>query len=419
MPRLTQLFASSGLIARLRPAAGRALPAELEPARVMQTAEQFAGGVRDPQFEEVIRRIDTGPLHRGNQVTVFFDGEEAFDAIREAIEAATSEVLFETYIFKDDETGQGARQLLARAARRGVRVRVLADGWGSFTTRKGFWDRMQREGIEGRLFHPLWSHWRHRKYRDHRKIVVVDRRVAFTGGMNVANEYGSALHSSGQVWRDTHVRIEGQTAWEMALVFAEAWLTAGGAPFDITALEPSDQHGVKVLILDTRAGRGHHEMSSVLAAIFGAARRRVWITNAYFAPGHRTVEFLGRVADRGVDVRLLLPGLSDVPIVKHAAHGYYADLLSRGVRIFEYQRAVLHAKTLLADDYVSVIGSSNLDFRSFRYNAECNALALDEATGRIMAETFEEDLRQSMEIKLDAWRQRGALHRCGDGLARR
>jgi cardiolipin synthase len=406
------------LRSRLHPWPRRRLPKALRPRQAMREAEGFAGGVRDPAFERLVQQIDTGPIHHGDDIRLYFSGEVLFEAVRREIGHAREEILFESYIFKDDETGYGVLALLADAARRGVKVRVLADGYGSWTTRARFWRKMQQDGIEGRLFHPLWTQWRYHRYRDHRKILVVDRKVAFTGGMNIANEYGSSRLAAGHIWRDTHARVEGQTAWEMALVFREGWLRAKGSPFEVPSLEPKVRPGTKILVLDTRAGRGQREIIAVLATIFGAARRRLWITNPYFAPGHRSIAALARTAARGVDVRLLLPGISDVPIVQHAAHGYYTELLNAGVRIFEYQPSVLHAKTLLADEYVSIVGSSNLDYRSFLYNAECNLLMLDEATNHAVAEAFLSDLGYATEVTVDAWRERSWLHRVGDRLAR-
>ncbi|HYQ83923.1 MAG TPA: phospholipase D-like domain-containing protein, partial [Rubrobacter sp.] len=150
----------------------------------------------------------------------------------------------------------------------------------------------------------------------------------------------------------------------------------------------------------------------------GAARRSVWITNAYFAPGRIAIDILREAARRGVDVRLLLPGWTDVPLLRHAAHGYYADLLAHGVRIFEYGGHILHAKSLVADGYASVVGSSNLDSLSFVFNAECNLVILDHATGATMEEIFRRDLESSEEILLSAWRSRPLRHRLGDRMAR-
>lgn len=402
----------------LRPRSGRRLPRDLRVDRVGRLAAAFPEGLRDPGFSVLLRRIDESPVLGGNRVRIFVHGPETFEAMRAAIDAAAREILLESYIFKDDATGRSLAEALGRAVSRGVSVRVLADAFGSIATRRGFWNEMRERGIEVRLFNPLFPQLLLQPFRDHRKILVVDGETAFTGGMNIGDEYGSSLSSHGGPWRDTHVGVEGPAAWAMAIVFTEAWHAAGGSPVVLESLEP--QTGpVEILVLDSRPSRGTGEMASSLAAIVAAARKRIWITNAYFAPRFRAVRALGDAAGRGVDVRLLLPGRSDVPLVRHAGHGYYAALLERGVRVFEYQRAVLHAKTAIADDFVSLAGSSNLDFRSFHFNAECNLLMLDENVGRTLAAAFEEDLKSSVEITTEAWAQRTFLHRAADALARR
>jgi len=413
-----------------RPRAGRRLPRALRVGRVGARAREIAGGLAGPAFEELLERIDEGPVHHGNRVEIFTRGEDAFRAMREAIEDARQEVLVESYIWRDDATGRAFLNDLARAAARGVTVRALADALGSFGTRREFWREMSRRGIEARRFHPLvrelWNHL----YRDHRKLLVVDRRLGFTGGMNIGEEYGSfpslAVPAAARppaeklAWRDTHLRVTGPVAWEMAVVFAEGWGRARGAPFALEPLEVATPAaaGARVLVLDSRPGRGYAESASVLAAIVAAARERVWITNSYFAPRRAAVRILGEAVARGVDVRLLLPGETDVPLVRHAGHGFYRGLLERGVRLFEYQGAILHAKSMVADGLASVVGSTNLDFRSFHFNAECNLVILCPETGGRLEEVFEDDLGRSREIALDAWGRRGRLHRLGDRAAR-
>jgi cardiolipin synthase len=377
------------------------------------------GGVGDPGFEELLGLIDESVFRPARRVDVYFEGEKAFDAMIRDVDAASTEVLLESYIFKGDETGRRFQRVLIAAAGRGVRVRVLADALGSFSTRSVFWSELRRAGIETRLYHPLGVPLRFLKFRDHRKILVVDRRVAYTGGMNIGNEYGSSLLPSEGVFRDTHARVEGQTAWEAAIVFREGWLRAGGSAMPLEPLVPADASGPRVMVLDSRPGRGAQETASVYAAIVGAARRRLWITVAYFAPRPRVLPILGGAARRGVDVRLLLPGRSDVRLARHSGHGFYANLLSLGVRLFEYQPSILHAKTFVADGSAAVIGSSNLDFRSFERNAECNFVILDETVGATMERQFEKDLAESVEILLPGWRRRGWLHRMGDAGARR
>jgi cardiolipin synthase len=404
----------------LRPSEGRRLPRELHVRRVGRLARALADGVRDPGFEFLLRRIDNAPILGGNKVEVYFKGHEAFAAMREAVVSAKKEILLESYIYKDDAAGREFLDQLSVASRRGVEVSVLADALGSFSTRNAFWQEMKRRGIHIRLYHPLFSSLWYQPFRDHRKILVVDRRVAFTGGMNIGEEYGSTSAGQGETWRDTHVRVEGPAAWEMAVVFSEGWVQAGGEPLELAPLpaEEAEAPGTRILVLDSRPNRGSAESASAMAAIVGAARQRVWLTNAYFAPGWAAVRILGDAAQRGVDVRLLLPGKTDVPIVRRAAHGYYERLLTRGVRIFEYQTSILHAKSLTADGYVSLVGSTNLDFRSFLFNSECDLLMLDEAIARRTEEAFDEDMMGAVEIHRTLWRRRPFLRKTGDKLAR-
>ena len=412
------------LKAFLRPLPGRRLPRELRPLKVGRLARALPGGVRDPGFAALLSRIDGGgPFRGGNRYQVFCDGEEATRAMLAAIEAAREEVLVEFYIFTDDSTGKRFAQVLTAARQRGVRVCVLADAIGSFKTAAAFWKQMQADGIEVHLFHRLFPDLWWQAFRDHRKILVVDRRVGFTGGMNIADEYSSfsmrKKHIAPGAMRDTHVRAEGPIVWDLAVVFAEGWDHVGGKKLPMTPQPSPDTADApaRSLVLDSRPGRGHVETAASLAAIAAAARETLWLTNAYFAPGRKAVAILGHAARRGVDVRLLLAGKTDVQILLHAGHGWYSRLLRKGVRIFEYQRALLHAKTLVADRFVSVVGSTNLDFRSFQFNAECNIVTFDEQVGGTLAKFFEDDLRDSTEVKLEEWRKRGPRHRLMDRFA--
>jgi cardiolipin synthase len=340
-----------------------------------------------------------------------------------AVRAAREEVLLESYIFKDDATGEAFAHELCNAARRGIHVCVLADGFGSFETRQRFWGWLRESGVETRLFHPIGFPPRWLMLRDHRKILVTDRRVAFTGGMNIGEEYGSsspAARPEGDAWRDTHARVEGPAALEMALVFEEGWRRAGGERIGLNPVEEDlSSPGARVMVLDSRPGRGAIESASVLSALVAGARTRVWITMAYFAPKPRAARLLSRAARRGVDVRMILPEKTDVHVVRHAGHGFFSALLRAGVRVFEYRAAVLHAKSMVADGLFSVIGSSNYDFRSFELNAECNFVIRDAATAATMERRFETDLADSREIVGPEWHGRPAWHRAYDALARK
>lgn len=403
-------------------------------------------------------------MHRCPPVRLLPDGEEAFARMRQAIAEAREEILLETYILRDDTLGVTVQEALVAAAARGVRVCVLADAVGSLATHDRFWSALERGGVRVRHFHRFRHHPFDALRRDHRKLLVIDRTTAFTGGMNIGEEYGSSIRRREDVWRDTFIELRGSVTGELAAVFAEGWDRARGASLPgleyvswsegvLHAPRSSDsftgalatrlqrqrgrqrdrrygrqvrRHGeaagaedAGVIVLDPRPGRGQREMLTVLVALVGAARERLWITTPYFAPPTRVLTLLGAAARRGVDVRLLLPGeRTDVPLVRHAAHGAYAYLLARGVRIHEYQRATLHAKTLVVDGHASLIGSSNLDFRSLWLNAECNVLLFDDACGTALERTYRTDLEGSHEITPADWGARTVRHRLLDGVAR-
>ncbi|HYW31519.1 MAG TPA: phospholipase D-like domain-containing protein [Gemmatimonas sp.] len=449
---------------------GGKIPRELRAYRTWALAQRFETGVRDDGFMELVRQIEGGVIHRCPPVRLLDDGEVAFREVVRGLDAATEEILVETYILRDDRIGETVQTALAAAARRGVRVYVLADAVGSLGTDDSFWTELEAQGVTLRLFHRFRHVPLQVLRRDHRKIIVIDRKVAFTGGMNIGEEYGSSITKHKDAWRDTFMRVEGSVARELASVFAEGWDRANGptlpgleyvswsddglapstdashAPRESRLLalvdrsigrrrdrrrgrrvrraeavdNPSETDSAGgVLVLDSRPGRGQRETLAVMSAMVGGARQRLWVTTPYFAPPTRALTLLAGAASRGVDVRLLLPSeRTDMALVRHAAHGAYTRMLRSGVRVFEYERAVLHAKTAVVDGYASIVGSSNLDFRSFWLNAECNLLIFDGACGRSLEETFEKDCSGSREITLAEWRKRGLMHRVLDRAAR-
>ena len=453
--------------ARIRP---RKVPRELRAYRTWALARLLPRGVRDEAFIDLVQRIEGGPRHRCPPVHLLADGEEAFRDVVQWLDRAEQEILVETYILRDDRIGATVKAALAAAARRGVRVCVLADAVGSLQTKDAFWTGLETDGVDVRLFHRLRHLPLEVLRRDHRKIIVVDRQVAYVGGMNIGEEYGSSIGKHDDAWRDTFMRVHGSVARELAAVFAEGWDRAKGPPLPgleyvswsegivvpphgtLQALgaralrarvernvgrrrdrrrgrlvrrgddgwNPAEAESAgAVLVLDSRPGRGQRETLAVMSALVGGARERLWVTTPYFAPPTRALTLLAGAARRGIDVRLLLPGpRTDVPLVRHAAHGAYARLLRSGVRIFEYQRATLHAKTVVVDGHASIVGSSNLDFRSFWLNAECNLLVFDDACGVGLEEAFLTDCEGSTEITRAEWRKRTVVHRLVDRGAR-
>ena len=403
----------------LHPLAKRELPDHLQPRTAYQGAVDLSDGLQDGGFCPLLSAIDQSAFHTDTQATAYFDGSSAFTAMLAAIHAAEHEILLEAYVLRGDATGQAMLDALRSAAARGVDVRVLADAFGSGQTRRQFWSLFRQSGSAFRLSRrPMYAPPGLLPILDHRKLLIIDRRCGFTGGMNIGDEYHNGRKGEA-AWRDTHVRVEGRIAEDLAAIFAESWQSAGGDPLPCLAIEHQDGPAQHTLILDSRPGRGTREILASYAAILGAARQRVWITNAYFAPGRAVLELLKQTARRGLDVRLLLPGRCDIPIIRSATQGYYVELLEAGVRIFEYQQAVLHAKTVVADGQVAIIGSTNFDFRSFNFNAECNVLFHDRDMAATVEQAFERDLQLSHEVDMARWKARPLWTRMLSWLSRR
>lgn len=447
-------------------ARGGAVLRAFTPREAWQAACKLPDGVCDAGFRPLIQRIDQAPLHPCPQTELLVDGEKTFKMVGQALAEAREEILVETYILRDDRIGQSLLKTLAEAVQRGVSAYVLADGIGSFGTARKYWADLEAKGISVKLFHPFLRSPLHALRRDHRKIFVIDRQVAFTGGMNIGVEYGSSIRTKGnKAWRDTFIRVEGEVSLELAAVFAEGWDGAGGEPLPgleyvswaegvvrpprgfaalrrphfrarvrrQMALRKDRRRGRRVvrgergsdlsqqddavMVMDSRPGRGQPETIGVLAALWGAARTRLWVTTPYFAPPIGALDILSDAVKRGVDVRLLLPGKSDVALIRHAAHGTYSKLLRAGVRIFEYQPAILHAKTMVVDGQIGVVGSANLDFRSLWLNAECNLLLFSHDTATALEDSFTHDLEHSEEITLAQWKLRSLKHRLLDATA--
>jgi cardiolipin synthase len=360
------------------------------------------------------------PLIAGNKVTLLFDGPQTMAAMMEAVAAARDTVNLETYIFDQDEVGQKFADLLIARQQAGVNVNVMYDSVGTLTVPQAFFDRMRAAGIHLLAFNPVNPTKAHGKWevnnRDHRKLLVVDGRVAFTGGINISSDYSNSslfrshrkpADNSEVGWRDTHIRIEGPAVAALQYSFIDNWVNqeAGELPPQnyFPPLMPAGDKIVRVLA--TRPDRGFEIYKAMLLGI-NEARKSNHITSAYFVPDRQIMEALCAAARRGVDVQLILPGVSDHGMVFHAGRAFYDELLENGVKIYQLQVAVLHAKTAVIDGTWSTVGSANLDRRSFQHNYELNVMVLDPAFGTSMEAAFREDLRNSKQVTLEQWRQR-------------
>jgi cardiolipin synthase len=349
---------------------------------------------------------------QGNSCQLLRDGIEAYPAMLEAIRGARRYIRLETYMFITDVVGELFGQALAEAAGRGVHVKVLYDAVGSWTSRRGFFEQLRQRGVDIRPFKPfsLSRGLRHLLRRDHRKILVVDGRVAFVGGVNISAHW-APVGEQGAGWRDDVLRIEGPAVHELERRFLATWRMAfqeglerfrhGLHPLRRPRRLAAPRGPVCLTVLSSR--RSIHR--TYLHAI-SRARRSVLIAAAYFVPDRRMVAALREAAQRGVEVSLLLNAHSDHPFLEHCARAFYEKLLSAGVRIFEWQRGVLHAKTAVVDGVWGTLGSFNLERLSLVFNHEVNAVFADPQLGRALEDSFRNDCGNCREVSLEQFRHR-------------
>jgi cardiolipin synthase len=370
-------------------------------------------------------------LIAGNAVSLLVDGPHTYEAIFEAVAAARYYIDFETYIFEDDELGRRVAEKLIEAHRRGVEVNLLVDAIGARATNESFFDWLRAQGIRLVIYNPIGRmegrNPESPNQRDHRKIVVVDGALAFTGGINVSEAYSSSAGSAGRArnakgtrgWRDTHLRIRGPAVVELQRLFMRTWNDQGGPPLAAKHDNAQARRDGPHLVRIVASGDDDNETAiyrMYLAAI-GAAQRSIHITMAYFVPDRTIIEALMAAARRGVDVQLVLPGFSDFWVVFHAGRAHYAELLDAGVIIHERRDALLHAKTAVIDGVWSTVGSANLDSRSFQLNLEVNAVVLGAPFGGQMQALFVRDVGRSVRITRDGWADRGVVPRIKELIA--
>ncbi len=345
---------------------------------------------------------------------LYIDGGEFIPAMLGAIESASASVFLEMYLVRSGATAERFITALSAASRRGVAVYLLLDGFGGQGLEPRDRERLTASGVCLAVYNPLGlSRWRASLFRDHRKLLVVDSRIAFVGGMGITDEFVPGARDGNPHWHEVMLSLTGPCIGDWQRLFVHCWRGWSGQPItlppaSISGAAGTDRADGRVLG-DARSG-GQAVMRGVLAEI-GKARERVWLATAYFAPTRRLRGALKKAVRRGVDVRLLLPGSSsDHPAVWHAGRRFYGRLLRGGVRVFEYQPGFLHTKMVLCDDWTS-IGSSNLDHWTLRWNLEANQAAMDPALASRLADVFEADFTQSTEWTVAEWQQRGRRER--------
>jgi cardiolipin synthase A/B len=413
------------------------------PAQWKLDADRALASLRPRRHPRLVTDADAGdpaPLHRdlfrvgnalegaepteGNAVELLVDGNTTYDALGAAIDAAKHYVHAEYYLIRRDATAGWLRERLIAAAKRGVRVRLLVDGYGSFWLTPRWRRPLRAAGAQMAFFLPARLLFlQPMNLRNHRKIVVVDGEVAFTGGINVGNEYRGAA----QPWRDTHLRLRGPVVRDLARVFGQDWHFATRRPLPAEEAideqpEPADAPGTATIAVVRSGpdlqGAAREAIHRVFFSAITLARTRVQVTTPYFIPDRSIVVALQAAALRGVDVRLLLPSRSNHRVVFQAGRSFYEELLEAGVGIYEYGPGMIHAKTMVVDGTVSLVGSANMDVRSFKLNFEVHTVIRDAPTAAGLEDCFEADLRVSPRIDAAVWRQRGRLQRVVEGVAR-
>jgi cardiolipin synthase len=421
---------------------------ELKPAQAKALLErlQVEGKGSDLLARHVAieEQLAGTPLTAGNDVTLLYDGPSTYRAMFEAMQNARDHINAEFYIIEDDAEGQRFSDLLIAKREQGVAVNLIYDSVGSLNTPVEYFERLRAAGVQVLQFNPVnplqaREGWRINN-RDHRKVVIVDGRIAFTGGINISNVYssgssgrrgsaGSSPFSTGASkhpapdepgWRDTNVRIAGPAVGGLQKLFLATWQRQGGPQLDerkwFPAMKPQGDQLVR--IIDSGPDDALPAIYATYIAAIRYAERSVHLTMAYFVPDPQTLDALSQAAARGVDVALVLPSYTDFWAVFHAGRSHYEDLLKAGVKIYERQDALLHAKTAVVDGVWSTVGSSNLDWRSFLHNTEVNAIVLGPKFGDQMEAMFKRDIAASTPITREAWEQRPLSVRMKEWAAR-
>lgn len=402
-------------------------------AKALLQARWSKSGLDLPQ-QAALEEAATGvPLIAGNKCTLLFDGPQTLTEMLKAIEGARNNINFETYIFDQDEMGNKFADALIAKQQQGVTVNILYDSVGTMGVPAEFFTRMRKAGIRLIEFNPVnpakvsGDGWKVNN-RDHRKVLIVDGRTAFTGGINISATYAkSSLFRSASRptskddvgWRDTHIKIEGPAVQAFQWLYVRQWATQAKEELPEADYFPKPViAGDKVVRVLGSEPDGKFEIYKAYALAMQEAKKSIHLTSAYFVPDRQTVDALTSAARRGVDVKIVVPGVSDVGLVVYAGHAYYDELLEAGVKIYQLKLAVLHAKTAVIDGKWSTVGSSNIDTRSFLHNSEINVIVMGDSFGSEMEKAFQEDLRDSNLVTLEAWRHRPWANRMKEWAAR-
>jgi cardiolipin synthase len=374
----------------------------------------------EPSFFPTLEAYASAPIVGGNAVEILLNGEHIFPAVLTAIRSAQRTITYAQYYYEDGPVARDIAEALAERCRAGVGVNVLLDAFGSLGIPAEYVDQMRASGCHVVWFRPLSQYVFRRYYkRNHRRILVVDGRIGFTGGAGVSRKWmgnGRTEHH----WRDTDVRVEGPVVEYMQAAFAENWLEAtgmvlGGEAYFPRPIEPRGQ--VPAQVVRSSPAGGSAAMYTTLLLALSGARESVLVTNPYFVLDDTMRDAVVRTVRRGVRVMVLVPAVIDHNIVRQASRAQFGELLRAGVEIYEYTPALLHAKTMVIDGVWCTIGSTNLDNLSFAYNEEMNLFFYDRGVARRMERIFMDDVQVARRVSYQAWKHRGLGARLLETLA--
>ena len=365
--------------------------------------------IDDPQFVRSMSSLLGPPLLAGNNVKVLVNGDQIFPEMLAAIRGAERTITFETYIYWSESIGQEFADALSERARAGIKVHVLLDWIGSVKMEQRYLDEMKHAGVSIERYHePHWSHLARLNNRTHRKVLVIDGRVGFTGGVGIADQWRGDAQDPTQ-WRDTHFRVEGPVVAQMQAVFLDNWIKAQGKVLHdelyFPHLEPRGE--MVAQMFSSSPSGGSESMQLMYMMAITSARSTIHLSSSYFVPDRLTTAALVTAAKRGVKIRIILPGEHiDTEIVRKASRAGWGDLLQAGVKIAEFAPTMYHCKVLVVDSLLVSVGSTNFDNRSFRINDEANLNVLDAGFAKQQVAIFETDWKLARPVTYEQW-----LHR--------